>query len=656
MANKPLKSIKFPGLDDTYTVAVTDTTFSEEGAPADAKATGDALETKADKDGYYTDLTAGTAEQLLASQSVEDKIPYLFRTSGGSIDIGNRETDKIVGGSIVWNQLVLNGDFSENIGWSLLKSTDVGGIADGIITVTPAEKNGGVGQTTALNPTLSLIASHIYLLCADIKSASDYDSLRLILSDNSYYSYYKDINTTPEWQRYSLIVKLPDVIGASHLVAVRTMSQDSFVEFSVDNVVLFDLTAMLAPNISDYIYSLEQASTGAGVAWFKALFPKPYYEYNAGELLSVSDLQSHDTVGVNLWDEEWEVGGFDQYGEPSSDSGKIRSKNYIRVIPGATYYCKSENIATYVFGYDINQSFVGIIDNTSLRNRTFSVPENVYFIKLRVGDNSHPQTTYNNDICLNLSWSGYRNGEYEPYEKHSYPLDSSLTLRGVPKLDAENNLYYDGDEYVSDGTVTRRYGVIDLGTLSWNEYGGAFSETHIVTRQLAGKSAGNFNIICSGYATDATGSVNAMVDRTIKGNASGTNLYIKDMRFNDVQSLTAALSGVYLVYELATPTTEEAEPYINPQIVDDFGTEEYVTTSLVPVGHETMYPANLRDKLQHLPDLAENDGYYAIKQEGSQLSLELFRIPKAPTTDGNYTLKATVTGGVPTYTWESEGE
>ena len=68
------------------------------------------------------------------------------------------------------------------------------------------------------------------------------------------------------------------------------------------------------------------------------------------------------------------------------------------------------------------------------------------------------------DTCVHLTWSGYRNGEYEPYEKHSYPLDSTLTLRGIPKLDANNNLYYDGDTYESDGTVTRKYGIVDLGT------------------------------------------------------------------------------------------------------------------------------------------------------------------------------------------------
>lgn len=43
MANIPLKSIKFPGLDDTYTVPQVDDDLDTAGAAADAKATGDAL-------------------------------------------------------------------------------------------------------------------------------------------------------------------------------------------------------------------------------------------------------------------------------------------------------------------------------------------------------------------------------------------------------------------------------------------------------------------------------------------------------------------------------------------------------------------------------------------------------------------------------------
>ena len=45
MANIELKTLKFPGLDDTYIIpsATIDASLSIEGASADAKAVGDAL-------------------------------------------------------------------------------------------------------------------------------------------------------------------------------------------------------------------------------------------------------------------------------------------------------------------------------------------------------------------------------------------------------------------------------------------------------------------------------------------------------------------------------------------------------------------------------------------------------------------------------------
>ena len=43
MAEKPLRGINFPGLDDTYIIPEPDTTLTESGVPADAKAVGDKL-------------------------------------------------------------------------------------------------------------------------------------------------------------------------------------------------------------------------------------------------------------------------------------------------------------------------------------------------------------------------------------------------------------------------------------------------------------------------------------------------------------------------------------------------------------------------------------------------------------------------------------
>lgn len=64
-----------------------------------------ALAAKADIDGSYDGMTVGNAKQLVSTVGATDRTPYTFRTAGGSADIGDRTVDKLVGGTICWNQL-----------------------------------------------------------------------------------------------------------------------------------------------------------------------------------------------------------------------------------------------------------------------------------------------------------------------------------------------------------------------------------------------------------------------------------------------------------------------------------------------------------------------------------------------------------------------
>ena len=69
------------------------------------------------------------------------------------------------------------------------------------------------------------------------------------------------------------------------------------------------------------------------------------------------------------------------------------------------------------------------------------------------------------------------------------------------------------------------------------------------------------------------------------------------------------------VYNLATPTTESADPYTNPQVVDSSGTEQYVDAAYtagtrdfeMPVGHYTEYTFVPEDTALYLCDTATVD-------------------------------------------------
>ena len=592
------------------------------------------LETKANVNGYYQEMTVGDAEQLVSTVFVEDSVPYQFRTSGGSSDIGDREYDEVVGGSIVWNQ---------NVNGATLPATQtINGISftndnDGSISVSGT----ATSWTRLDNVTPSKTwAAHKYLLCG-CPSGGSQSTYSLALRGQGVDKI--DTGNGIVWDASSNGYKGICIYvqnGTEIATAIKFKPQ------------LFDLTKMFGSTIADYIYNLEQTTAGAGVAWFKKFFPKDYYAYDAGTMMHVSGLSSHDMVGFNQWDEVWEEGSLNTTtGQDSESSTTIRSKNYIPILPNTSYHfrCGITTAAVKCY-YDASKNYIGY--DTADMNNTFTTPSNAYYMRYRLA--STYGNTYKNDICINLSWDG----EYEPYVKHSYPLDDSLTLRGIPKLDSNNQLYYDGDTYAADGTVTRKYGIVDLGTLSWATSGNIFYATGLANTIKRPANTEIANIVCPLYiVTTRNDLVNNEPNKHVAITNTG-NVQIIDSTYTTQADFKTAMSGVMLVYELATPTTEEAEPYNEVQIVDDFGTEEYVTTSLVPVGHNTKYANNLRAKLEMAPDSPSDNGDYIVRHANGQNTYVLLtiptEIPTAPSEDGIYALKCTVASGTPTYTWEAE--
>lgn len=70
MANKPLKSIKFPGLSDTYTVPEVDDTLAVTGAAADAKKVGDEISDIKEDLGDLANLETEDKSSLVAAVNV----------------------------------------------------------------------------------------------------------------------------------------------------------------------------------------------------------------------------------------------------------------------------------------------------------------------------------------------------------------------------------------------------------------------------------------------------------------------------------------------------------------------------------------------------------------------------------------------------------
>lgn len=624
MADIPMKSIQWPGLPDRYTFLQKASTLtdSDAGKAADAAVVGEALEqlqaayeaadevlgqridqleAEIDTDsGEAPTLVAGTAEQLLSTTGAMNPTPYTYRANTSSSD---RVTiSQITGGTVAWHQMTS----AKNTSIDPPRPDD-----NSPINLTNAE---GGTRTFTSRPAFNYttVTGHKYMLTWTVTNAVDgggasgtghdtYSGSCAGISIGTYNVANGNFGTAVEG----------DSAGAGHTTNVYIFLSQSANSptgaMTVTNLMLFDLTRMFGAAVADYIYGLETATAGAGIALFRQMFPESYYPYNAGELLSVQT-SGRKTVVFNQWDEEWAAGSISSTtGANISASNAIRSKNYVPVLPNTTYVAtKTAGTQIRIHFYDSGKTFMPDV-SLSITNdatKSFVTPSAARYLRFAYGNSTVPVTTYGHNICINLSDTS-RNGQYEPYSAQTYPLDSTLELRGVPVLSGGVPAY-DGDQYAPGGTVTRRYGIVDLGTLTWTR--GETSEGSGVYRfRTAGitdvaVSTTKYIIPIGAYThVNAIGGISN--NKTIY---LGQALFIHDDDYTTDASFKTAMSGVYLVYELATPTTETAAPYQEIQIAGS--TEEFLPpatdtrAAAVPVGSQSLYQTNLRAGLETLLD------------------------------------------------------
>jgi hypothetical protein len=647
---------------DTYTITMTDGATSSftvtNGSVTSVDGmTGDVvLNYKANIDGSYDGMTVGSAQQLLANTGYENSSPYTYRATAGTTDVGDRaKVNEIDGLSLVVNQLSQATKTSSTITGITISATDNIWSFAGTMNTASTTPQIRLGDTN-----LAIAVGHkVYI-------ATNNSMFRVRLQGdggylNSSYPLERIINTV-DGTLADIVISL---IGVSSGDTINTTAQFRIV----------DLTQLFgSASIADYVYSLEQSQSGAGVAWLRSHNIPLDIPYTTPTLMSVKT-SGHKTFGFNL------LPVSPAYATTTATLDKTKA---VRVIPNTHYYYCFDGISTATSWrtgikiWDMNGRIVstgqpfrleiigGTMNFVTGRNywrqgsnntnkRMGFVFDDYYWIQMVFSDGNTSSSMKMQNASFNIS-NDSRNGEYEPYVEHIYPTDGNLELRGVAKLDGKNNLYADGDVYAPNGDVTRRYGVIDLGTLNWtyNAERTYFSGSQVVDSVISNTSGA----ICAKYLSAPFTSIydGTANDKSIAvSNASNNHyVYVKDSSYSSAADFKAAMNGVYLLYELDTPTTEQAEPYQQVQIVNALGTEEFIDNRdiPVPVPHKTVYLPNLLDKVQHLPSLASADGSYLINQAGTQMSLELFQIPKAPSQDGSYRLKATVLGGTPVYSWE----
>lgn len=158
--------------------------------------------------------------------------------------------------------------------------------------------------------------------------------------------------------------------------------------------------------------------------------------------------------GINLWDEEWELGAFNNdNGEKSPSSNCIRSKNYIPCKPNTSYYLRHpiQSNDCHLYFYGKNKEFIDHIWKWPV---SFITPSNCYYIRFYM--HSSYGATYLNNIGINYpssktSYVKYTGNEEIPitfpsngkniFDVSSYPFTTSNWISGKDGKSSGNNLY-----------------------------------------------------------------------------------------------------------------------------------------------------------------------------------------------------------------------
>ena len=545
-------------------------------------------------------LSGPTPEQLFGDIT-EDNTIYSIRQSPDK----HGAYDSIVGASVGWNQLVKNGDFSSGLTNWVSGGASTNTVSNNTATITV---NNASAYDAHMYQNIDLISGHKYFISLSYYVNTSYTGSGVFC--------VALLNPTTVVGRTSIYNKHDNFAGVFNVttqnaIAIgkigsrNTMSVGDTI--TLKNVMLVDLTALFNQTIANYIYNLGSSSA----TWLRShgFFTQDYYPYNPGQIKNVEGLVKRETVGNNLIDLEsymntLQISKTENYYVDTAAhySQKSAATPFpIKYIPN-TQYCvtatghKSGTLTAFyfIFYYTDGTSQTASLISSETDSTVYGISaagKTVSKIVFSYGSNGG-NNFYLKDLCVNISDSNF-NCTYEPYVSHSYSYTNPPTLRGVYKLDANNNIYADGDIWDSNGSIKRNYAVMVLDGTN-QKFSGSFglqdSGNYVVYKTMPVDRTSY--TICDRFEYSTYG-ISTMPLYSYVG-SSGVNTTWSFALPNTITSLNEANAWlvnnpVTIIYKLAVPTTETSTKFTNPQIIEPYGTEAYSFRGLIPPGHITKY-------------------------------------------------------------------
>lgn len=290
-------------------------------------------------------------------------------------------------------------------------------------------------------------------------------------------------------------------------------------------------------NVSSLKVNMEPIQEGSGT-------PSP----DNVRPISGRDSVSANVVGVNVWDEEWELGWWNyQTGVFTANSSFFACKSKIRVLPNTDYYWKCPTNVRELQYYDANGEPLGRRNSFAegYMNTTFTTPANCYYLTFYFGGTYG--NTYNNDISINYPSTDH---DYHAYQGSSYTADLGQTVYGGTVDLVSGEVVVDNGIKTFDASEPQiNFYSVDAGTNS----------NRIIYTGLQGAKVGSYLTFKSnafayelnsfpsvGFGAINNGNLLLGVPTTVTTKAEAIE-YLASM-------------NVQIVYELATPQTYQLTP------------------------------------------------------------------------------------------------
>lgn len=496
----------------------------------------EAIKNKADIDGVYPKLVAG---DIVETEVKDDVFTYQKTDHTGKANINS-----IKGNTIVWNQLIQNGNFESTSGWWAPPAQATLTASDNTLIATAL-----TSQSPYITVQNNLKKDHKYLFLLDIYP-QEVATVSIPIYGNT------RITNIPAntWTKLSsMFTRTADTTTATMYFGY-TDNTNKVTKFK--NFQIFDLTAMFGAG-----------NEPTSVAEFTKLFSLPYYAYNAGEPLSFNGTGIKVT-GKNLVFKILSSANLGGDGIIVADAQNMYDLAVAEVVGGKQYHIGNNRNDSAIIGWFTSEPQIGSIAYDGQRivgsSLTPIAPITGYIV-FRI-DKPFAEPTFN---------LGTGNIDYEPYK------ESSLSLPIAQYF--PNGMDGVGTDYdeLTESKAYHRMARVDLGTLNYTYDSTVprFYTTDInslVKKPL--NSANKANAISSMYENTSFDRLYASEKKnmTMAFGTTGT-FNVINTSYTDANTFKSAMSGVYLVYPLANPIEVDADLDLS------YNTYEGGTEQLLPV-------------------------------------------------------------------------